>query len=86
MPRTKTAKKALRQNIRRRARNLSQRKQLRERIKAYRAHLTAGKGAEADAALRQVYQALDKLAKTKALKRGKANRLKGRFARRLRAA
>ena len=86
MPRTKTAKKALRQNVRRKKQNLGRKKQLRDAVKAYRAALAAGKKSEAQAALQSVYQTLDKLAKVHILKRGKANRIKSRMAKKLRGA
>lgn len=81
MPRTKTAKKALRQNVRRRKQNLGRKKQLRDALKTYRAALAAGKKDKAQAALNRVYQTLDKLAKVHVLKRGKAQRMKSRMAR-----
>ncbi|PIP30040.1 30S ribosomal protein S20 [Candidatus Jorgensenbacteria bacterium CG10_big_fil_rev_8_21_14_0_10_54_38] len=83
MPRTKTAKKALRQNVRRRKQNLGRKKQLRDALKTYRAALAAGKKDEARAALPRVYQTLDKLAKVHILKRGKAKRMKSRMAKKI---
>jgi len=83
MPRTKTAKKALRQNVRRRKQNLGRKKQLRAALKTYRAALAAGKKDEARAALPRVYQTLDKLAKVHILKRGKAKRMKSRMAKKI---
>ncbi len=83
MPRTKTAKKALRQNVRRRKQNLGRKKQLRDALKTYRAALAAGKKDGAQAALNRVYRTLDKLAKVHILKRGKAQRTKSRMAKKL---
>ena len=83
MPRTKTAKKALRQNVRRRKQNLGRKKQLRDALKTYRAALAAGKKDEARAALPRVHQTLDKLAKVHILKRGKAKRMKSRMAKKI---
>jgi small subunit ribosomal protein S20 len=86
MPRTRTAKKALRQNVRRRTRNLVRKRELRDAMKAYRTLAAAGKKDEARAALNRLYQALDKLAKTGVIKRGKANRTKSRMAKKLKSA
>ena len=72
MPITQSAKKALRQNIRRRARNLAQIKVLKETIKRF-------KKAPAAELLSQVYKKLDKAAKTNILKKNKAARLKSRL-------
>ncbi|MFH1161678.1 MAG: 30S ribosomal protein S20 [Candidatus Jorgensenbacteria bacterium] len=83
MPRTKTAKKALRQNVRRRKQNIGRKRTLRDALKTYRAALAAGKKDEAQAALNRVYQTLDKLAKVHVLKRGKANRMKSRMAKKI---
>lgn len=80
MPKTKTAKKALRQNARRRVRNLSHTRTLREALKAYRTALAGGKKEEITSALSRAYQVLDKLAKTGVIKPGKASRTKSRMA------
>lgn len=80
MPRTKTAKKALRQNVRRRTRNLSRTRMLRDALKAYRTALAGGKKEEVASTLSRAYQVLDKLAKTGVIKPGKASRTKSRMA------
>lgn len=80
MPITQSAKKALRQNIRRRERNLKQKKAFKAVIKDYKKALTASKE-ESAKLLPKVYQALDKAAKTKLIKKNKAARLKSRFSR-----
>jgi len=72
MPITQSAKKALRQNIRRRARNLAQTKVLKDTIKKY-------KKAPSAELLSQVYKKLDKAAKTNLIKQNKASRLKSRL-------
>lgn len=74
MPITQSAKKALRQNIRRRARNLAQMKILKETIKRF-------KRAPSPELLSQVYKKLDKAAKTHLIKKNKAARLKSRLSR-----
>ncbi|MBI2013443.1 MAG: 30S ribosomal protein S20 [Candidatus Colwellbacteria bacterium] len=75
MPRTKTAKKALRQNIRRRVRNLNRIKKLKAEIKAYKK----------TGDLAKVYSALDKAAKVNLIKKNKASRLKSRLSAQLKA-
>ncbi|MBI4033956.1 MAG: 30S ribosomal protein S20 [Candidatus Brennerbacteria bacterium] len=84
MPRTKSAKKALRQTIRRRARNLGRQKKIKEVTKQFKKLVEAGKIDEARALLPKVYKALDKVAKTGYVKKNKANRLKSRLAKKLR--
>ncbi len=79
MPITKSAKKALRQNIRRRARNQKQKEAVKKTIKAYKKLVSDKKTAEAKAQLPRVYKALDKLAKVGVIKKNKASRLKSRL-------
>jgi small subunit ribosomal protein S20 len=83
MPITKSAKKALRQNIRRRARNLARKKKMKEVIKEYKKLIALGKNEEAKAFLPQVYKVLDKMAKVNFIKKNKASRLKSRLAKKL---
>lgn len=83
MPITKSAKKALKQNIRRRKRNLERKKKMKAVIKAYKEFLSENKKEEAQKALSQVYKTLDKLAKVKFLKKGKVNRLKSKLTKKL---
>lgn len=79
MPITKSAKKALRQNIRRRKRNLTKKKAYKEAIKSYRRLLTENKAEEAKVALSRVYKTLDKAAKTNVIAKNKAARLKSKL-------
>jgi small subunit ribosomal protein S20 len=83
MPRTKSAKKALRQNLRRRARNLERKKKLASVLKKFKKLVAAKNGEEARAFLPQVYKQLDKLAKVGFIKKNKAARLKSRLAKKL---
>ncbi|MEK7629990.1 MAG: 30S ribosomal protein S20 [Patescibacteria group bacterium] len=83
MPKIKSAKKALRQNVRRHNRNLERKKSLQTVLKQYKKMILEGKKDEAGKYLSQVYKALDKMAKTKFIKRGKADRLKSRLAKKL---
>jgi small subunit ribosomal protein S20 len=79
MPNIKSAKKALRQTVRRRARNLKRQKTIKETVSVFKKLVASGKTEEARALLPKVYKALDKVAKTGYIKRGKADRLKSRL-------
>ncbi len=72
MPNTDSAKKALRQNLRRRARNLIRKKKMKDTIKTYKKLIAEGKLEEAKSFLNQVY-----------IKENKARRLKSRLAKKL---
>ncbi|MDP2650909.1 MAG: 30S ribosomal protein S20 [bacterium] len=83
MPNTKTAKKALRQSLKRKARNLVKRRQVKAVSKGYN-RLVAGADLEgAKEQLKAAYKTLDKAAKTKVITKNKANRLKSKLALRL---
>ncbi|TAL48792.1 30S ribosomal protein S20 [Patescibacteria group bacterium] len=79
MPITKSAKKALRQSIRRRALNLRQLQAARQVIKKLRGLIAAKKRAEAEALFPQVQKAFDKLAKRGIIKKNTAARKKSRL-------
>lgn len=79
MPRTKSAKKALRQNIRRRQRNLLKKEAYKSAIKEYKKLIQAQKFEEAKEKLSLVYKTLDKCAKTNVIHKNKASRLKSRL-------
>ncbi len=83
MPNTDSAKKALRQNLRRRARNLIRKKKMKDTIKTYKKLIAEGKLEEAKSFLNQVYKILDKLSKVNFIKENKARRLKSRLAKKL---
>jgi ribosomal protein S20 len=72
MPITASAKKALRQSITRRARNMEGKKTLKEVLKAFKKSPTADQ-------LAKVFQVLDKSAKRNIIKKNTASRLKGRL-------
>lgn len=78
MPITKSAKKALRQNIRRRKMNVKKRAELKSAIKQFK-KIAAKDKEEAKKYLSQVYKKLDKAAKTDLIKKNKASRLKSRL-------
>ncbi len=79
MPITQSAKKALRQNVTRRARNLRRKRTMKDAVKTYRKLVAEKKLDEAKALLPQVYQTLDKTAKAGTIKKNAASRLKSRL-------
>lgn len=80
MPITSSAKKALRQNWTRRARNIKKKDAYKKAVTGYRKLAAAKQNEEGTAALRTAYKALDKAAKAGVIKKNKANRLKSRLA------
>ena len=80
MPITQSAKKALRQSIRRRERNVKKKTDLKSVIKQYKKLIEEKKKEEAWQQLSLVYKKLDKAAKTNLIKKNKAARLKSRLA------
>jgi small subunit ribosomal protein S20 len=74
MPITDSAKKALRQSIRRRARNLKRANDYKWAVKDLKKVATDKK--EAPKLLAKAYKAIDKAAKTGVIKKNKAARLK----------
>ncbi len=83
MPVTRTAKKALRQNVRRHDRNVAQNIELKKVIKTFKKLAEAKKTTEAASQLAVVFQKLDKAAKTNLIKKNTANRLKSRLSHRI---
>jgi len=81
MPITKSAKKALRQNVRRRKMNVKRKTELKSVIKQYKKLIDTGQKEEAKKYLSQVYKKLDKSAKVNLIKKNKAGRLKSRLSR-----
>lgn len=81
MPITQSAKKALRQNLRRYARNLTVKRGVKQEIKQLKKLIAQKKIDEARAHLATVYQKLDKSAKVHVLKKNTASRLKSRLTR-----
>ena len=79
MPITKSAKKALRQNIKRKKRNLIYKKKMKKLIKEVRMLVSEKKTEEAKKLLPQIYKALDKAAKTGVIKKNTASRKKSRI-------
>jgi len=81
MPITRSAKKALRQSLRRRAHNLFHKNRIKRVQRTIRKFLAAGKAREAQAQLPELYKYLDKAAKEKVIKPNTAARLKSRITR-----
>lgn len=79
MPITKSAKKALRQDQGRRARNVQRKRKFRDLVKKFRQAVSDKNFDQAKALLPRVYQSLDKAAKTNVIRKNKASRLKSRL-------
>ncbi|MBU6141812.1 30S ribosomal protein S20 [Patescibacteria group bacterium] len=77
---TKSAKKAYRQNLTRRAQNEARKEVMKKALKAYKKLVAAKKLDEAKAELPKVYKVLDKTAKVGTIKKNTASRLKSRLA------
>ena len=79
MPITKSAKKALRQNEKRRVHNLKYKRKMKKLVKQVRGLVTEKKKKEAKKLLPQVYKILDKTAKVGIIKKNTASRNKSRL-------
>lgn len=79
MPITQSAKKALRQNTKRREQNAKNKKAMKDAVKKYRKLVLQKKTEEAKQMLPKVYQVLDKNAKRGVIKKNTADRLKSRL-------
>lgn len=79
MPITQSAKKAMRQSITRRKKNLQKKTAYKKLVTKYKKLVTGKNFDEAKKILPQIYKALDKAAKTNAIKKNKAARLKSRL-------
>lgn len=79
MPITRSAKKALRQSIRRREQNLEKKEAYKSVIKEVKKLLETAKAKDAQNLLPRLYKSLDKAAKTNVIKKNKAARLKSRM-------
>ena len=79
MPITKSAKKALRQSLRRRYRNIQKKEKIKKLLKEVKNLVFQKKIKEAKNLLPQVYKLLDKAAKTGLIKKNTAARKKSRI-------
>ena len=80
MPITKSAKKALRQNLSRNAKNTARKETYKKAVKEFRKLVSEKNLKDAAAKLSAVFKTLDKAAKTNVILKNKANRLKSRLA------
>lgn len=80
MPITKSAKKALRQSIKRRVKNLTYKTEVKNLIKEIRVLVVEKKIEEIKKLLPQIFKALDKAAKVGVIKKNTAARKKSRLA------
>jgi small subunit ribosomal protein S20 len=78
MPITNAAKKALRQNQRRKSNNIKYKNSLKNTDKEIKKLILAGKIEEAKKICPKFYKAVDKAAKAGVIKKNKASRLKSR--------
>lgn len=83
MPITKSAKKALRQSIKRRALNLIRKKMVENIVRKIKKLKTEGKKEEAEKLLPLVYKEIDKATKRKIISKQTASRKKSRLAKML---
>ena len=79
MPITQSAKKALRQSIKRKANNMRRKTKFRSLVKEFRKAVEAKNFDKAKQILPSVYKAMDKAAKTNTIKKNTANRTKSRL-------
>ncbi|MCD6114734.1 30S ribosomal protein S20 [bacterium] len=80
MPISKSAKKALRQSIKRKKRNLWYKKRMKSLIKKFHSLIDANKKEEAKKLLPSIYKIIDKSAKVGVLKKRAAARKKSKIA------
>jgi small subunit ribosomal protein S20 len=80
-----SAKKRVRQNIKRRARNRHHKELIKDQVKAFTTALTAGDVKQAEEELRKTTQKLDRVAVTGGLHRNTASRKRSRLTKRLNA-
>lgn len=78
MPIKNAAKKALRQNIKRKKRNVSYERKIKDLIKKARVLVSQKKAKDAKILLPDIYQVLDKAAKVGTIKKNAASRYKSR--------
>jgi len=80
MPLTKSTKKALRQSLKKRVRNLRKKRMVKDIFKQIEKSVSLGETNKAKDFLPKYYKALDKAAKTHVIKRNKAARKKSQAA------
>jgi len=80
MPIIKSAKKALRQSLRRQSRNIRKKDKIKGLLKKVKSLVSLKKTEEAKKLLPEIYKALDKGAKAGVIKKNTASRKKARIA------
>jgi len=80
-----SAKKRVRQSIKRRARNRFRKEQIKEQVKAFQTAITAGDVKKAEEALKQTVRKMDRVATKGTIHKNTASRKRSRMARRLNA-
>lgn len=83
MPKTRSAKNALRQSRSRAGLNASRKDELKNAVKQFTRLLSQGKNDEASKQLSAVYKKFDKMAKVGLIKAGRARRVKSRLSKKL---
>ena len=81
-----SAKKRVRQSIKRRARNRARKELIKDQVKTFTTALSSGDFAKAETELRKVTQRLDRVASKHTIHKNTAARKRSRLARRLNAA
>ena len=81
MPITSSAKKALRQNKRRKVNNVMKKDAYKKALKSFKQAASEKKTEESKDLLSMLYKSLDKAAKTNTISKNKASRLKSRAVR-----
>jgi small subunit ribosomal protein S20 len=81
-----SAKKRVRQNLKRRARNRARKEQIKDQTKAFNAALTAGDFKKAQEELNKTTQHLDRISTKGTIHRNTASRKRSRLTKRLNAA
>ena len=81
-----SAKKRVRQNLKRRAHNRFRKEQLKDQVKAFSAALTAGDWKKAEAELNKTVQQMDRISTKGTIHRNTASRKRSRLAKRLNTA
>ena len=80
-----SAKKRVRQTIKRRARNRARKELLKDQVKSFTAAITSGDVKKAEEELRKTVQRLDKVASKHTIHKNQASRRRSRLAKRVNA-
>lgn len=85
MPHSLSAKKRVRQNVKRRARNRARKADIRDQVKTYLGAIHAGDVAKSETELRKTVQLLDRVATKSTIHKNTAARRRSRLTKRLNA-